>query len=181
MFNRFMKNLIVTGMILGLLFGGSFAPWGGSLLSANVEACTGDYTVTGTTYYLALRTRPCYDDRNEIGKLYNGESVTVVDYGNGTYWYVYSPKLKMNGYVNKNYLYASGAITSIPSRGCAYRVTGTTYYLALRSAPSYNSSNEIGKLYNGEYVYAQNCSGTYWYVYSEKLGISGYVNSNYLV
>ena len=180
MFKTIMKRLIVTGMILGFVFGGSFVSWGENPLSATVQACGIYYTVTGTTNYLALRSRPGYENSNEIGMLYNGESVEYIDSGNGSYWYVYSPKLGMFGYVNKRYLASSGTYVQVQDCGGKYWVTGTTNYLALRSAPSYNRCNEIGRLYNGDLVYVQSYSGTYWYVFSEKLGMSGYVNSNYL-
>ena len=57
------------------------------------------------TGYLALRTAKAFDSRNEIGELYTGDKVEVLDSSDGTYWYVYSPKLGKYGYVNKNYLY----------------------------------------------------------------------------
>ena len=62
-----------------------------------------------------------------------------------------------------------------------YRVTVQEGYLALRNAKAYDSSNEIGRLYTGDTVQVQDSSdSTYWYVYSPKLGKSGYVNSDYL-
>ena len=63
------------------------------------------YTVSVSKGYLALRTAKAYDDKNEIGELYSGDTVQVQDSNDSTYWYVYSPKLDRNGYVNKNYLY----------------------------------------------------------------------------
>lgn len=55
--------------------------------------------------YLALRTAKAYDAANEIGELYTGDTVHVIDSSDSTYWYVYSPKYNKNGYVNKGYLY----------------------------------------------------------------------------
>lgn len=63
------------------------------------------YTVTVASGYLALRNAKAYDDRNEIGQLYTGDTVTVQDTSDATYWYVYSPKYNCSGYVNKDYLY----------------------------------------------------------------------------
>ena len=64
------------------------------------------YTVSVASGYLALRTAPAYDDRNEIGELYSGDTVQVIDTtSNSTYWWVYSSKYGREGYVNKNYLY----------------------------------------------------------------------------
>ena len=63
------------------------------------------YTVSVSSGYLALRTAKAYDSSNEIGELYSGDTVQVQDSSDGTYWYVYAPKLGKSGYVNKNYLY----------------------------------------------------------------------------
>lgn len=135
-----------------------------------------DYTVSVATGYLALRTEKAYDYRNEIGKLYTGDTVEVIDSSDSGYWYVYSCKLDKYGYVNKDYLIAPVTVS-----GPKYYVTGTTYYLALRNAKAYDAANEIGKLHNGDYVYVQNTSdSTYWYVYAPQLNKYGYVNKNYL-
>ncbi|MDO5475848.1 MAG: hypothetical protein Q4F43_01900 [Eubacteriales bacterium] len=67
-----------------------------------------------------------------------------------------------------------------------------TGYLALRSAPCYDSSNEIGQLHNDDYV--QICGNdtivdhdfdkggptSYSFVYSPRLYMTGYVNSRFL-
>ena len=135
-----------------------------------------DYTVSVATGYLALRTEKAYDYRNEIGKLYTGDTVEVIDSSDSGYWYVYSYKLNKYGYVNKDYLIAPVTVC-----GPEYYVTGTTYYLALRNAKAYDAANEIGKLHNGDYVYVQDTSdSTYWYVYAPQLNKYGYVNKNYL-
>jgi len=62
-----------------------------------------------------------------------------------------------------------------------YYVKVSSGYLALRNAKAYDSSNEIGEMYNGDYVEAIRTSGQYWYVYSPSLGAYGYTNSDYLV
>ena len=135
-----------------------------------------DYTVSVQSGYLALRTEKAYDYRKEIGKLYTGDTVEVLDASDSGYWYVYSDKLNKYGYVNKDYLIAPDIIS-----GAKYYVTGTTYYLALRNAKAYDAANEIGRLYNGDYVYVQDTSdSTYWYVYAPQLNKYGYVNRNYL-
>ena len=56
------------------------------------------------TGYLALRTAKAYDSRNEIGKLYTGDPVIVLDDSDYEYWTVYAPTLYQTGYVNCNYL-----------------------------------------------------------------------------
>ena len=136
------------------------------------------YSVSVSKGYLALRTAKAYDSSNEIGELYTGDTVEVMDTSDNTYWYVYSAKLGKSGYVTRNYLVAQGGYTG----GSSYTVSVSSGYLALRTAKAYDSSNEIGELYSGDTVQVQDSSdGTYWYVYAPKLGKSGYVNRNYLV
>ena len=136
------------------------------------------YSVSVSKGYLALRTAKAYDSSNEIGELYTGDTVEVMDTSDNTYWYVYSPKLNKSGYVNRNYL-VGGAVST---GGASYTVSVAKGYLALRTAKAYDSSNEIGELYSGDTVQVQDTSdSTYWYVYAPKLGKSGYVNRNYLV
>ena len=143
----------------------------GSTSAASTSGTT--YTVSVQSGYLALRTAKTYDSRNEIGELYTGDTVQVTDTSDSTYWYVYSPKHGKSGYVNRNYLVGA----SSPS----YTVRVDSGYLALRTAKAYDSSNEIGELYTGDTVQVTDSSDeTYWYVYSPKLGKSGYVNRNYL-
>ena len=139
------------------------------------------YTVSVASGYLALRTAPAYDDRNEIGELYSGDTVQVIDTtSNSTYWWVYSSKYGREGYVNKNYLVGRSAATCNQSKG-TYRVTVAKGYLALRTAPAYDDRNEIGELYSGDTVTVlSKPSGKYWWVYSPKYGREGYVNKNYL-
>lgn len=80
----------------------------------------GTYSVKVNTGYLALRTAPSYDERNEIGELYTGEVVQVQDRSNGQYWWVYSPKLGKSGYVNADYLVGTG-------QSNAYNLTGVVH------------------------------------------------------
>lgn len=54
-------------------------------------------------------------------------------------------------------------------------------YLAVRSAPAYDASNELEPLNNGDLFYVTSwLPGDYWYGYSET-GVEGYINKNYLV
>ncbi len=62
-------------------------------------------TVSVAKGYLALRTEKSYDEANEIGELYSGDTVQVMDTSDSSYWYVYAPKLNKYGYVNRDYLY----------------------------------------------------------------------------
>ena len=132
------------------------------------------YTVSVSKGYLALRNAKAYDSSNEIGKLYSGDTVQLLDTSDSQYWYVYAPKYDMNGYVNKDYLIGGTAYTT-------KTVSVATGYLALRNAKAYDSSNEIGQLYSGDTVQLIDSSDAqYWYVYSPKLYLYGYVNKDYL-
>ena len=134
--------------------------------------------VSVTSGYLALRNAKAFDASNEIGKLYTGDTVQLLDTSDSTYWYVYSPKYDKNGYVNCNYLVTD---TSSPAPVVTKTVRVTSGYLALRNDTAYDASNEIGKLYTGDTVTVIDSSGsTYWYVYAPKLDRNGYVNKDYL-
>ena len=62
------------------------------------------WTVRVESGYLALRTAKAFDYYNEIGKLYTGDHVEVLE-KEGTYWWVYAPSLDLYGYVNSEYLH----------------------------------------------------------------------------
>ncbi len=147
-------------------------------LSACDTSCSSTYWMVSVDKgYLALRTAKSYDEKNEIGELYTGDTVQVCDTSDSTYWYVYSSKYGQYGYVNKNYL----VFSSMPSSDSVWSVKVNSGYLALRNAKSYDASNEIGQLYTGDTVEVNDSSDpTYWYVYSPKYGKYGYVNKDYL-
>ena len=142
--------------------------------------------------YLAIRSAKAFDASNELGKMNTGDMVYVVDTSTGLYWYCYSPNCGVYGYVNSDYLVTTNPInngSTNQSTGYTVWTVGNTgggvHYLALRNAPSNSSTNEIGKLYDGQVVYVYsysytNFTDTYWYVYSPSLGLWGYVNSNYI-
>ncbi|MDO5136674.1 MAG: hypothetical protein Q4D55_11525 [Eubacteriales bacterium] len=62
--------------------------------------------------YLALRSAKAYDYKNELGELYTGDVVTVLNVSDPEYWFVYSEDLGKAGYVNQDYLvgYELGAV-----------------------------------------------------------------------
>ena len=74
-------------------------------LSSQPTSSSGSYTVSVAKGYLALRSAKAYDSSNEIGQLYSGDTVQLVDTTDAQYWYIYSQKLCKYGYVNKDYLY----------------------------------------------------------------------------
>ena len=136
-------------------------------------AATTSYTVTVADGYLALRNAKAYDDKNEIGKLYTGDTVDVTDSSGSTYWYVYASRLKKSGYVNRRYLANSSSERYVSVK---------SGYLALRNAKAFKSSNEVAELYTGDKVQIADASdSTYWLVYIPGLGKGGYVNKDYLV
>lgn len=131
------------------------------------------YTVTVADSYLALRNAKAYDDKNEIGKLYTGDTVEVTDSSGSTYWYVYASRLKKSGYVNRKYL---------ANESSERTVSVKSGYLALRNDKAFKSSNEVAELYTGDKVQiADSSDSTYWLVYVPGLGKGGYVNKDYLV
>ena len=65
--------------------------------SADVQASSNTYRLNVATGYLALRNDSSFDTSNEIGELYSGDTVQVQDSSDGTYWYVYAPKLGKSG------------------------------------------------------------------------------------
>ena len=140
------------------------------------------YTVSVKTGYLALRTAPEYSDANIIAKLYNGDKVEVLE-KSGQYWWVYAPSADAKGYVNKdNLVLSSSSTTKSYSTYSDYKVSVASGYLALRSAPSYDTKNEIGELYTGDIVTVKDTSNSqYWWVYSDKYKTHGYVNKDYLI
>ena len=65
--------------------------------------------------WLALRSEPRYDYRNEIGQLYNGDEVQIIgndaitydDFDNApttAYIWVYSKRLNMSSWVNSRFI-----------------------------------------------------------------------------
>lgn len=139
-----------------------------------------------------------------IGMLERGDEITVLAMPGDSYAYIYAPEVNTFGYVAKDKLsdeepekepQEDTSSTGQPQSGGdlfgpgnppsnnlgVYYVNVQKGYLALRNAKSYNASNEIGKMYNGESVYALRNDGEYWYVYSTSLGSYGYTNASYLV
>lgn len=148
-----------------------------------VRAASGNsYRVNVAESYLALRSAKAYARENELGELYNTDTVLVYDTSDDTYWYVYSPKYDMFGYVNKNYLVKDTSVSVSAPSTSTWTVSVTSGYLALRSGKAFLRENELGELYTGDTVDVYDTSDdTYWYVYSPKLGKYGYVNKDYLV
>ena len=75
------------------------------------------------------------------------------------------------------------AAATLPESGDGYHtVVVDSSYLALRSAPTYDASNEIGQLYTGDLVQRTSAEtfGSYIQVYSPKYNAYGYVNAGFV-
>ncbi|MBQ1546315.1 MAG: SH3 domain-containing protein [Clostridia bacterium] len=140
--------------------------------------------------YLAIRSAKSFDASNELGRMYTGATVYVVDKSTGTYWYCYQPDIGIYGYVNSSYLvtnYPGGTTNNNANNEyTVWTVSVSSGYLAIRTtAARADDTNVMGKLYSGDKVYVYsfsyvNFSDQYWYVYSPSLGMWGYVDSNYI-
>ncbi|MBQ7536105.1 MAG: hypothetical protein IJT43_10890 [Stomatobaculum sp.] len=155
------------------------------LVPATVYADTTCF-VTGTKNYLALRTAPYTDERNEIDKLHNGDMFIVTSSGQNGFAYGHTTYGRY-GYVNAKYL-TTGSYQPqyqyqnqyVPRAGSPRTVVGTTNYLGLRTRPIRDSQYEIGRLYNGETFYVTEwLSSGFAYGYTA-YGQYGYVVSSYL-
>ena len=168
-------------IFLSAIFVAAFIFLSGELFTTTVHADSECYRVTGTENYLALRNRPAYEKKNEIGKLYNGDTVWLINCAHGDYWYVSTAIGE--GYVNWHYLTpVSGSNDASKDSWNTLKVAGTKNYLALRSARSGSSSNEIGKLYNNDKaILIRFDESQYWLIYAPSAGKFGYVNKDYLV
>ena len=136
------------------------------------------YTVKVETGYLALRTKKEFNSKNEIGKLYTGDTVIECPTSGdeSVYRYVYAPSLGKHGYVNGSYLRYKGEYD-----GEVMYAKVKTGYLAVRKAKAFESKNEIGKLYTGDPVVVLDRSDSeYWTVYAPTISKTGYVNCSYL-
>ena len=70
-----------------------------------MQASWKNVTVTGTTYYLALRSMPEYDYKNEIGQLKNGTVIQIrPDIRSSVYVWAYASTLRKEGWVNGDYV-----------------------------------------------------------------------------
>ena len=142
-----------------------------------------------------------------LGVAESGEEVTVLAMSGDQYSYIYAPGKSAFGYVESSKLSdekpeikeedaaATANTQQAPQKAGdllgpgnppanyqgVYYINVSKGYLALRNAKAFDASNEIGKMYNGDYVYALRTNEQYWYVYSPSLGSYGYTNSDYLV
>ncbi len=132
------------------------------------------YTVKVDSGYLALRTAMAFDYANEIGKLYTGDTIELINATSDQYWYVYAPGLNRYGYVNCDYLIYKGGTTS------NLMEVSVRTFLSLRGAATENS-NEIVRMNNGELVQVLDFgSDGFYHVYVPGRDLYGYCFSKYL-
>ena len=86
----------------------------------------------------------------------------------------------VSAYYDNNFTQSASQVAN--SAKAAHTVYVTDGYLALRSAPSFDASNEIGQLYTGDTVELISTynTGSYVEVFSPKHGAYGYVNAGFL-
>ena len=148
-----------------------------------------DKDLAGATRYahvadfLALRAGASADSEM-IAKLAPNAQVTIIG-TTGNWVKVYVPSVDSDGYVYSKYLAKTKQASSDnPSGTEVYRtVSGTTNYLALRTATCYDEQNEIAKLHNGDQVRVlnSNVNGSgYAKVYAPSVDRTGYVNAEFL-
>ncbi len=179
MMKHILRRIVTAVMSAALILTAPALIPGGSGMMKAEAATYGSYQVSVNSGYLALRRAMAYDQSNEIGKLWNGDVVELIEATSSTYWYVYAPSLGLYGYVNNSYLSYIGSQTYYDYNVMTVSVSDS--YLALRTAKSFDYSNEIGKLWSGDQVEVLDASdSSYYYVYARSLGMYGYVNADYL-
>ena len=154
----------------------------------------------GETYYVTQNDTPAYNDDNrsvELFRLNRNTAVTVMSKRVTDVWLVRNQGNDVYGYIDKNMLSENrveekndsssvsdgrliGAGDAPESGYEVYTVTVEAGFLALRSEEAFDDSNILGEMYNGEEVYVLENTGTYFYVYSPKLGFYGYANGKNL-
>ena len=136
------------------------------------------------TGFLALRTAPCYDDRNIIYEIWhNGTELCMTGQRSGSYGYCYCPAAGCYGWVNVNYTTGSSNCTvpPAPATGNVRYSCVQTGFLALRTAPCYDDRNIIYEIWrNGTQLQMTGqYSGDYGYCYCPAAGCYGWVNVKY--
>ena len=134
-----------------------------------------------------------------IGSVPAGAQVEVLDLQNGwnlvryngTTGYIHAGNLadtytapqtqdSTQSYFDNNWTSTAQSMNAT-SRGTWKTVYVSSGYLALREAPFYDVTTEIGQLYTGDTVQIEGeATGSYIYVYSPKYGTSGWVNAGFL-
>ena len=108
--------------------------------SSQIVMASDTYQVGVSKGYLALRSAMDYDSSNEIGELYSGDTVEVTEYTTSDYWYVYSPKLNLSGYVNNDYLYFLKVLPEIQGLSVLPRVIWLCVLQRLMTLPTRSDS-----------------------------------------
>ena len=87
----------------------------------------------------------------------------------------------VKNYFDNNAAFSQKAQNAVKSTD-GWKTVSVDGYLALRTAPSFDASNEIGKLHSGDTVLVtgSQSSGSYVWVYSPKYNTNGYVNAGFI-
>ena len=197
--NKTMKNTMMKKIAV------AFAAATMAIAGTTIAASANETKYVANDIGVNVRQAPTADS-TRLGGLYKGDAVDVVNvnngwalinYGTGTA-YVTDSALSYNKPVVQEYGYArginaQGEFVSNNNGTPSYVKTNANQankqqytvkvdgYLALRSEPAFNNSNEIGQLHTGDVVNFKENYGTYWCVYVPATGMLGFVNSNYLV
>ena len=135
------------------------------------------YYVTTANSFLSLRAGAGTNFR-ELDRLGKYTSVRVDEIA-GDWAYVFVPSRNEYGYVYMGYLTPDG--NSGYNNGSVKTCCVKESYLALRTAPSFQRENEIGKIWAGQTVNVQwYTNNGYAYVYAPTLGMNGYVNASFI-
>ena len=111
---------------------------------------------------------------------YNGMT-GYIHGGNLADTYVAAPKYNTTqSYFDNNWT-GTAANMNATSNGAWKTVHVDSGYLAFRTTPAYDASNEIGQLHNGDTVQLiGGAEGSYVRAYSPKFGTHGWVNAGFL-
>ncbi len=180
MMNKMMKKLAIVIAAAAMTLG--------AVSSVSAQECDKTEYCTAQDF-LAVREAPDANSR-QVGEFHYGQDVNVIDTDDFNGW----TKVSFNGrqcYVSSQFLsqvqpasnYSWLKTKSNEATKQEYTVNvapGT--YLALRTSPTFDGSNEIAQLSNGTKIeLINNGNGTYWAVRVPSTNQTGYVNSNYLV
>jgi len=185
---KVVRNPIIAAVMALVLATGFF--WTVSTARPVEASCSEIRYSCVQTGFLALRTAPCYDDRNIIYEIWvNGTQLQMTGQYSGNYGYCYCPAACAYGWVNVNYTTratptrdnSTPPITNVNPTTCTRYSCVQTGFLALRTAPCYDDRNIIYQIWaNGTQLQMTGqYSGDYGYCYCPAACAYGWVNVKY--
>ena len=164
---RKMAATIIATLMIGATAMAAAVPAGASSADG--------YYVTTANSFLSLRTG-AGTGYSEIDRLGYNTTVQVLGY-EGNWAYVFVPARNEYGFVSTSYIAADSGSYYGNVKTCCVKES----YLALRTYPSFQRENEIGKIWAGQTVNVQwYTDNGYAYVYAPTLGMYGYVNASFI-